>query len=246
MKSSISILSRALIVICGLSVAAYAQGPDTNTPGTAKPSAVVYLRFANLLPIKSEKLSIMRGTKPYLSGLKAGFFLPYEEVAAGDSLSFTIYSGTVPIGQFALKASVGNSFYTVVVISKRGEKNVLLSEDAPSAMPSSDPSTAPPKRFRGYFGGFEFRYKVDAGSIGQWSVDGDGLFVDVPITGNPPQSVGVTFTTDVGDEAKLFFPIGFATFRENSLFVTQRGPRRPRVFSFPDNTPPGKESVGSP
>lgn len=230
--------------MCGLSLAARAQALD-KTSGTANPASVVYLRFANLLPIKSEKLSIMRGTKPFLSGIKAGFFLPYEEVAAGDSMAFTVYSGTVPIGQFSLKASVGNSFYTVVVVSKRGETNVLFSEDAPSAMPDSDPSTAPPKRFRGYFGGFEFPYHVDAGSIGQWSVDGDGLFVDVPITGNPPLTVGVTFTTDDGDEAKLFFPIAFAAFRENSLFVTQRGPSRPRVFSFPDNSPPEKESVGS-
>ena len=247
MKNSFPpIVTCPLILACCLSIAAHAQRPDLNTAGTAKPSSVVYLRFANLLPIKSEKLSIMRGTKPFLSGLKAGFFLPYEEVVAGDPMAFTVYSGTVPIGQFTLKAGVANSFYTVVIISKGGEKSVLFSQDAPSVVPDSDSSTAPPKRFRGYFGGFEFPYQVNAGSIGQWSVDGDALFVDVPITGNPPETVGVTFTTDDGDKAELFFPIAFSAFRENSLFVTQRGPRRPRVFSFPDNCPPDNESVESP
>jgi hypothetical protein len=214
-------------------------------PSNGSTASEVYLRFANLLPTGSPKVAVNRGSKPFLAGLKAGFLLPYDVVAKGESMEFSVTSGEKAIGQFRLSAKAGNTFYTVVVFTQGGREVVSIMED--NSQPPTDVAgvPVPSRRFRGYFGGFAFPYRVDCGSIGQWTIDGNGVFVDIPVASNPPETVAVSYTTRDGDEAEIFFPLDFNSFKENSVFVSERGPNRPRIAAFPDNCPPIAESVAS-
>lgn len=222
-------------VLSSLSLCTILVGQE---PPAASSASEVYLRFANLLPTGSPKLSVNRGSRPFLAGLKAGFLLPYDVVAKGEGMEFSVTSGGKAIGQFRLSAKSGNAFYTVVVFSQGGREVVSAMED--NSPPPTDTAGLPVtvKRFRGYFGGFAFPYKVDAGSIGKWTIDRDGVFVDIPVVSKPPETVGVSYTTRDGDKAEIFFPLDFKSFNENSVFVSERGPNRPRIASFPDNCPP--------
>lgn len=204
----------------------------------------VYLRFANLLPVDSQKLVVNRGSKSFLSGLKPGFLLPYTVVPKDGAMHFSVMSNDLLLGEFDLAQRSSDSFYTVVVLRKSERPIVSLLEDSPASSRDESGNVVSSCRFRGYFGGFEFPYKVDAGAIGQWSVDVDGLVVDVPVIAKAPDSVGVSFETRDGDHAEVFFPIDFSKFNSNSVFVSERGPRRPRVVCFPDNVSPAAESVG--
>jgi hypothetical protein len=161
-------------------------------------------------------------------------------------MDFSVASDGSTLGTFRLTPHSGESFFTVAVFQADGGRvSVSLSADNISDPKGPGETTEPLPRFRGYFGGFDFPYIVKAGAIGQWTVDGTGLIVDIPVVSKAPDSIGVSFTSRDGDAVEVFFPIDFAVSKENSVFVSQRGPNRPRIVVLPDNSRLQVDSVGS-
>lgn len=229
-----------------LSQSGYGQD-GTETVGA---SSGAYLRIANLLPISSKPLTIKRGSDPFLTGAKPGFMLSYSPISAEGGSRFSVLEGERPIGDFTLEKGGETGFYTAVVYMKGPSAAVVcLRDDRPpekSRTPAEGPPPPPLPRFRGYFGAFDFPYRVVAGRLGPWEVKGQSVIVDLPVEGEAPRDVSLLYVSKDGDPVIVHFPINYAATPQNSVFVSQRGEKRPRLRSYPDSVIPAEESVAPP
>ena len=212
-----------------------AQNPETEEPKT-------YLRIASILPITQQRLKIDQGERTIAGGIGSGFYVPYFEVSGGEPILIKTDEGTI-IGSETLKKRKGApAFYTLVIYGdgKAAPKFSLYDDNPPSPPPGADDKTAPPpqKRFRGYFGGYPFPYRVTAEGIGQWDIAASTpLLVDIPIAQgrNLPKTISVTYKTRYDYPSTIYYPLWYDTADSCSAFVFQRGPTRPRLLSAPDN-----------
>lgn len=195
------------------------------------------------MPVTSKPLTISRSADLVVGGVRPGFFMSYTLLPKAGGKRFTVSSEGMPVGDFTLPGS--GSFFTVVALMREGKPSfVCLADDEPPPPPRPDEPPPPPRRFRGYFGGFDFPYKVEAGKLGTWSVKGSGQVIDLPFDGPMPATVTVEYVSRDGDTVRMHYPLQFADSEKSSAFVSQRGPKRPRVKAAPDNVLPAEESVG--
>lgn len=202
-----------------------------------------YLRIANLLPITHGKITIKRGQDLFLSGAKAGFFRNYDIVQEDGGSEFTVELNGKKLGQFRLQSQSNPAFFTLVIALQNGQEVIKLNEDNPLVENEINGVTVLHKHFCAYLGGYSFPYRVNAGELGSWVVDGESLILDIPVEGSPPETISVEFESKYGDPVTLHFPIDFATYDRNSLFINQRGVNRPRIFAYPDNQLPLKDPL---
>lgn len=222
----------------------FGQDKIASTPSTA--DSGVYMRFANLLPISSKPLTVNRGGALFVDGAKPGFFMPYQPLSKRGARSFEVSSGGRGIGDFKIGRNIKAGFFTAVaLVTDAGPSVVCFRDDPPLPAPEDNETPPPPaKRFKGYFGGFDFPYRVEVVGIGTWNVAGKGEIVDIPVSGDQPPEVRLRYISRDGDDVDLYFPLDARAHR-NSAFVSQRGLKRPRVRCYADNTLPAEESVAS-
>jgi hypothetical protein len=226
-----------------------APPPAPDATPAARASSMTFLRFANLLPVGLPKVDVLRGGKPFLTGLKSGFMLLYDEIdGAGGPMTFEVRLGGRRIGDFKIDPAQRPGFFTAVVCSDAGQPRITCLSDNPPPPKPADPAATPPpaRRLRGYFGGFDFPYEVDAGPLGKWAVHGRSVIIDIPVAGAVPDSIAVRYISRAGERIPVHFPIDFAAAPRNSIFVSQRGLQRPRVRCYPDNVEPRGESAAQP
>lgn len=197
----------------------------------------MYLRFAVLLPLGTQRVEIRRGDKTWMNDLKPGFVMPYVSITKEESLNFGVFIDSQKMGDFKLDPKRSPGFYTAVVIVRSGNPELVFMEDNPPP-PSDAEFNFESRRLRAYLPAMGFPYTVDAGNLGKWDVAKESVVVDCPITTDAPPTVSLNFISKDDDKVKLYFPIDFKNHSKNSIFVSQRGFMRPRIQCLPDNVTP--------
>lgn len=219
-------------MICLLLLAA-SGGAESPVPEASE----IYLRVANLMPLGPGRAEIQRGGQPFLSGMKPGFFMPYQALEKKDSWQFQVLWEGRPLGEFEINPSKPPAFYTVVLMEKQGKAHLEFTRDDPDP-PQEGEFSLPSRRLRAFLPSMGFPYKVEAGQMGTWEVHRESMILDLPVDVEPPAMVRLAYTTRDGDEVELFFPLDFEAHPRNAIFVSQRGIQRPRLRCWPDNVPP--------
>ena len=230
-------LHLVLLTVCATSVThSFAQTTETT-------EAQTYLRVANILPLESPNVSIAMQGKELWKSIRHGVYIPYTPIS--EPAALTVSSDGRELKTFPLKKGKHDTFHTLVIHQEAPQKitaSLLL-----DTVPEMKDETGKPirvQRFRGYFGGFPFPYRVSLGDLGQWTVAANkALLVDVPIPASKkaPGAVTVSHLSKTGVPVDLLSYVDFAGSDQCSVFVFQRGPTRPRILSVTDNVAPPKE-----
>lgn len=223
-----------LAAVCFTAAVARGQAP-TATPSPPPEASVVHLRYYNLLPIESGEITIASGTTAWVTGAKPGFYMNYTPIPSGESMRFSVQSKGQEIEAFTLKRGSADTYYTIVTLQQGKRAKAILNLDNQVVPQKPDEPPPPDKWVHVYLGAFGFPYTASAGKLGTWDVDAESVVARIPVTTTPPPTVGISYVTKYGEKVQAFFPLGFDTNKSNSVFVSQRGPLRPRLRCYPDN-----------
>jgi hypothetical protein len=213
------------------------------------PSTETYLRIINLLPILTPKIDIYRGSTPYLTGMKSGFFQNYLPVPSEGGNHFTVKQGDVVVGNFVIPLKGGDQFYTLAIFQNEGKPPAIsfLDDAPPKKKPTpEEPSPTPQPRLRIYVGGYDFPIKISAKGVGEWVTQSTALITEKEINGQTPEVVQIDYTDKYGQKISLNFPTDYKSALCYSAFVTQRAIKRPRILAYADNLNPSDDPEGSP
>lgn len=233
------ILALVLLHLCTFSLQAEPEEPQTTQ------TTEIYLRIANLMPLGPARAEIQRGGKPFLSGLKTGFLMPYLPLEKQESWEFQALWDGRPIGSFKLNPSKSPAFYSAVFIELAGKPHLEFTRDDPEP-PKGEDFVFPSRRLRAFLPAMGFPYTVEAGAQGPWKIDRQSQIIDIPVDGTPPTMAKLTYTSRDGDHVELFYPLDFEAYPRQAIFVSQRGPQRPRLRCWPDNAPPTADPEEAP
>jgi len=203
--------------------------------------------MVSLLPAKQPRISIWQDEHRIIGGLPPSLVVPYRPIEHEGTFQVRADSDTIGTFHIAKKKAPSSpyspstsSFYTLVILEKqKGRPSIVFTEDT---VTKNDDEAAPPqKRFRGYFGGYDFSYVVDAGKLGRWEVKPNtGMFVDIPITNDAdaPRLVGITYTANDGTQATMRDTTNYGKKPHYSAFARLEGVKRVGIITYADNITP--------
>lgn len=205
-----------------------------------------YFRVANLSPLGTEKLDVYLGEKALILQTKPGFYMGYTpleskpgaiiSLKAGDH---TLHSAQIPEGKSA-------RFYTFVIISDGSRPKLeILDDTPPEKIDEKTGEIIPLKRLRVFSSAYQIPNRIEAGELLSWisktgnaPVKVEKIFADTQVN-----TIKVTFLDDQKMPVDLYFPLDFKTNYCNTVFISQRGPQRLRVLSYPDAVEPIEENA---
>jgi hypothetical protein len=196
-----------------------------------------YLRMANLLPITQGKIDMLRCNKPVLTGIKPGFYSGYMLLDSSEPYQFLFkkVGSDATFGGFELRSKEKTAFFTVILWTENGKVLAKLYDDQePQPL---KPELPPLKRLRILAGGFGFPFLIDGGPLGQWPSQGESILAEIHPDIHSHTTISVQFINKDNEDIRLYFPVDFKTYNANTVFISQRGPRRPRIRIFPDHVP---------
>jgi len=202
-----------------------------------------YLRIIDLTPIGSPPLDLYCGDEKFLAGMNSGFFRTYLPLDGKSDNRFTLRDGKTTLGAFEVTPQ-SDKYYTAVIYQDTDSqaKIALLADELRIKTDRKGKPVVPqPKRLRIYMGGYDFPLRLTAANLGPWETNGKMLFADIEIPASPPDIVTLQFVDKYGQPVRLPYPTDFRSGNACSVFVSQRGKKRPRIFVYADNVAPGSD-----
>jgi hypothetical protein len=204
-----------------------------------------YYRVANITQLGTGQLDVYYGDKALASQTNSGFYMDYSpfEPKAGSAL--ILKAGDKQLGSARLPETKSAQFFTILITSEESvPKLSILDDTIPHKTDEMTGEKIPLKRLRVFASPYQIPIKAEAGELLSWSskTGSDPLRVEKIVEKTNANTIKVTFLDDQNMPVDLYFPLDFNTNRANSVFISQRGPQRLRVVSYPDAVEPFDEN----
>lgn len=215
-------------------------GSTTNfAQNQEKPS--VFYRVANLSPLGTQKLDVYLGEKSLALQTNSGFYMGYAPLDFKPGLTINLKSGDQSLQSVPLPDAKSTRFFTFLIVSDGSRPKLEILDDTPPE--KTDETTGekiPLKRLRVFSSAYQIPTKIEAGELLSWTsktgadpMKAEKIFEDTQVN-----SIKVIFLDDQKMPVDLYFPLDFNTHDCNTVFISQRGPQRLRVLSYPDAVEP--------
>lgn len=221
----------AVLVLQGANIG-FAQSPENKT---------TYFRIANLSPLGTQKLDLYLGENSLAQQTKPGFFMGYTPFDLKPGSVVFLKSGDQILNSARFPESKAARFFTLLIVSEDSQPKLqILDDSTPEKFDEITGEKIPLKRLRIYSSAYRIPTKIEAGELISWTskTGGDSLNAEKVFEDTQTNTIKVTFLDDQKMLVDLYYPLDFNSHKGNTVFISQRGPQRLRVESYPDAIEP--------